>query len=193
LEYIEEKIEPIIRIFLALAQFLISIILEILEINMKIEKILFDFVLYVLIFSSQLSITTLIAYQSLIVSQQLENISKKFSQTSIQNIYRFICKTNAFIQDLDELFSLFISISLFFSIVISITFVYLLGIDPKKFLITCLALISETLIILITLCLSCDIIPKSFKKFCNELEKHVSENIKEFYNLDQLKYSSDKN
>jgi hypothetical protein len=29
------------------------------------------------------------------------------------------------------------------------------------------------------LCLSCDIIPKNFEKFCYKLEKHVSENSKE--------------
>jgi hypothetical protein len=194
LEYIEEKIEQRIGIFLALGQFLAFITLEIFirgihispkdEINIK--TFLFNFILYVIIFSSRLSITTLIAYQSLIVSQQLENISKNFSQTSIQNIYRFVCKKNSFTQDLDQLFSPFISISLFSSIVISIAFVSLLGINPKHFLIVSLALVSESLVILVALCLSCDIIPKSFKKFCNVLEKYVSENTKEFYSLNQM-------
>jgi hypothetical protein len=131
LEYIEWKNERRIGIFLASAQFLISITLEILieiiiciiftpknEINIK--ECLFDTFLYILIFSSQLSITTLIAYQSLIVSQQMESISKKFSQTSFQNIYQFICKTNALIHDLDELFSLFNSLNIFHTIIISI-------------------------------------------------------------------------
>jgi hypothetical protein len=198
LEYIEEKIERRIGIFLALSQFLISITLEILiEIcipginispkdEIKIKAFLFNFILYVIIFSSRLSIITLIAYQSLIVSQQLENISKKFSQTSIQNIYRFIGKMNTFTQDLDQLFSPFISISLFSSLFNSIAYASLLGIDPKNFLIVSLAFISESLIILVALCLSCDIIPKSLKKFCNELEKNVSENTNEFYNLYQI-------
>jgi hypothetical protein len=154
--------------------------------EIKIQTFLFNFILYVIIFSSRLSISTLIAYQSLIVSQQLENISKKFSQTSIQNIYRFVCKTNSFTRDLDQLFSPFISISLFSSVVISIAFVSLLGITPENFLIISLAFISESLIILIALCISCDIIPKNFEKFCYKLEKHVSENCKENHILVQM-------
>jgi hypothetical protein len=190
LEYIEERNERRIGIFIALAQFLISITLEILietiigifytpknEINIK--ECITDSVLYVLIFSSQLSITTLIAYQSLIVSQQLENISKIFLKTNILIIYQFINKTNALIHELDELVSHFNSITIFYTIIISIQCASILGIDPKKFLSFSLPFITESLILLITLCLSCDIIPKNFEKFCYKLEKHVSENSKE--------------
>jgi hypothetical protein len=62
----------------------------------------------------------------------------------------------------------------------------ILGIDPKKYLFLSLPLITESLILLITLCLSCDIIPKSFEKFCYKLEKYFSENAKEYHILDQM-------
>jgi hypothetical protein len=62
----------------------------------------------------------------------------------------------------------------------------ILGIDPKKYLFLSLPLIAESLILLTTLCLSCDIIPKSFEKFCYKLEKHISENAKEYYILGQM-------
>jgi hypothetical protein len=190
LEYIEEKNERGIGIFVALAQFLISITLEIsIEIiigifytsenEINIKECITDSVLYVLIFSSQLSITTLIAYQSLIVSQQLENISKNFLKTNILIIYQFINKTNILIQELNELVSHFNLITISYTVIISIECASILGIDAKKFLSFSLPFITESLILLITLCISCDIIPKNFEKFCYKLEKHVYENSKE--------------
>ncbi len=93
---------------------------------MEILKFILNFLFYTSIISCQLSTNALIAYQSLIVSHQLKNISHNFSQKNLQNIYHFVCKTNSFIKDLDQLFSSFISISIYSFAVISIAFMSIL-------------------------------------------------------------------
>jgi hypothetical protein len=192
LEYIEKRNERRIGLFIALTQFLTSIIFEFSAnfflYNPSVEtlKFILDFLFYTSIFSSQLSTIALIAYKSLIVSKQLKNISDNFSQTNLENIYHFVCKTNLFIKDLDELFSSFISISIFSFTVISIAMISILAIDAKNYLTLSFILISESLIIITTLCLSCDIIPKSFNKFCDLLEKYVTKNSSGYQLLDQM-------
>jgi hypothetical protein len=152
----------------------------------EILKFILNFLFYTSIISCQLSTNALIAYQSLTVSHQLKNISDNFSQTNLQNIYCFVCKTNSFIKDLDQLFSSLISISIFSFTVISIAFMSILGIDAKNYLTVSFVLIAESLIIITTLCLSCDIIPKSLNKFCDLLEKHVTKNPFGYQLLDQM-------
>jgi hypothetical protein len=51
------------------------------------------------------------------------------------------------------------------------------AIDPKKFSVISIASILESLTLLISTCLTCDIIPKSFKKSCDNLEESLSQNV----------------
>jgi len=51
----------------------------------------------------------------------------------------------------------------------------MLVIEPQKYLILSISSILESLSLLISTCLICNIIPKSFKKFCDKLEATVSE------------------
>jgi hypothetical protein len=53
----------------------------------------------------------------------------------------------------------------------------MLAIDTKKFSFISISSIVESLTLLISTCLVCDIIPKSFKKFCDKLEESLSEKV----------------
>jgi hypothetical protein len=53
----------------------------------------------------------------------------------------------------------------------------MLAIDPKNNLLPNITLILESLTLLISTCLTCDIIPKSFKKFCYKLKESLSQKV----------------
>ncbi len=187
LVYIEDKSEKKIGIFVALIQFLYSFITQLLnglffyDIIIKsfgpfsIKPFLHDLILFFLIFNSQTTIISLIAYQSYIVSKQLTNISNNFSHSNLQNIYQLICKTDKFIKKLDELISIFIFSTITINTTICISFLYMLAIDPKKFSLSSIASILESLTLLTSTCLICDIIPKNFKIFCDNLREFLSQ------------------
>jgi hypothetical protein len=61
----------------------------------------------------------------------------------------------------------------------------ILGIDAKNYYAS-FVLTAESLMCIITLCLSCDIIPQSFNKFCDLLEKNVTKNSSAYQLLDQM-------
>jgi hypothetical protein len=51
----------------------------------------------------------------------------------------------------------------------------MLAIDPKKFSLSSIASILESLTLLTSTCLICDIIPKNFKIFCDNLREFLSQ------------------
>ncbi len=185
LDYIDYRIEKKIGFIIALAQFLICFFIE-LFINFlfngfSIGSNSFDLknffrstFMYFLIFNSQSIIISLIAYQSHIVSKKLSIVSKDFLHSK-QNIHQIVCKINGFLNKLDELISLSVLIIISLNTTICISYLCMFAINPKKFSIISIASILESLTLLISTCLTCDIIPKDFKKFCNKFEESLSE------------------
>jgi hypothetical protein len=188
-EYIENRSEKKIGFFIALIQFLVVFSIQLficlfyynIAINsfrpLNIKAFLSNTILFALLFNSQTIIISLIAYQSYIVSTQLSNISNNFSQSNLQNIYQFICKTNSFIKKLDQLISIFIFAQITINTTICMSFLCTLAIDPKKYLVSGISSILESLTLLISTCLICDIIPKSFKKFYDNLQEFLSQKV----------------
>jgi hypothetical protein len=195
LEYIDHNIEEKIGLIIALTQFLICF-----SVQLFIGFLFFGFFIgsqsydlknffkstfmYFLIFNSESIIISLLAYQSHIVSERLKNISKDFSHSNLKNIHQIVCKINNFIKNLDKLFSLSVFIIISLNTSFCISYLCMFAIDPKKFTFVSIASIIESLTLLISTCLVCDIIPKSFKKFCDKLEESLSES---FFN-NQLDY-----
>jgi len=120
---------------------------------------------------------SLIAYQSHIVSKKLRNISKDFSHSNLQNIHQIVCKINNFIKKLDKLISLSIFIIISLNTTICVSYLCMFAIDPKKYSNISISSILESLTLLISTCLTCDIIPKNFKKFCDKLEESLSQKV----------------
>ncbi len=53
----------------------------------------------------------------------------------------------------------------------------MLAIDPKNNLLPNITSILESLTLLVSTCLTCDIIPKSFRKLCDKLEESLSHKV----------------
>jgi hypothetical protein len=187
LDYIDYRIEKKIGFIIALAQFLICFFIELFisffYYGFFIGSHSFDLkdffqitFIYFIIFNSQSIIISLIAYQSHIVSKKLSIISKDFLHSK-QSIHQIVCKTNSLIIKFDELISLSVLIIISLNTTICISYLCMFAIDPKKFTFVSIASIIESLTLLISTCLVCDIIPKSFKKFCDKLEESLSEKV----------------
>jgi hypothetical protein len=188
LDYIDYRIEKKIGFIIALTQFLICF-----SVQLFIGLLFFGFFIgsqsydlkiffkstfiYFLTFNSESIIISLIAYQSHIVSKKLKNISKDFSRLNLQNIHQIICKINNFIKKLDKLFSLSVLIIISLNTTICISYLCMFAIDPKKYTNISISSILESLTLLISTCLTCDIISKSFKKFCDKLEESLSQKV----------------
>lgn len=179
LEFTDNKSEKKIGIFTALTQlslsFSVQLSFDILFCattdRFDYKNFLIDLIRYFFIFNSQITIVSLILYQSHIVSKQLENILDNFSEINLQKIYGFILETKKFIIDIDHLTSQFILILLVLNLSITVSYLCLFAIDPKNYYIYSIGSIFDSLSILITICLSCSIIPNSLKKFCDKLEE----------------------
>jgi hypothetical protein len=187
LEYVDDKSEKKIGFNIAVKQFLFGFLLQILinllfhgyysieyKTRIDIKEFLKSLIHYFLIFNSQTTITAIIAYQSHIVSHQLNRILNSILCSDIQNVYRFVSETNDFIKKLDALISPLILISLFFSVNICIAFFCMFAIDPKNYLILSIGSIIVSLSLMISNCLTCDKIPKEFEKFFDKLENSVT-------------------
>ncbi len=185
LDYIDYRTEKKIGFIIALAQFLICFFIELfisfIFYGFPIRSYSFDLknffkstFIYYLIFNSQSIIISLIAYQSHIVSKKFSTISKDFLHSK-QNIHQIVCKINGFINKLDELTSLSILIIISLNTTICISYLCMFAINPKKFSIISIASILESLTLLISTCLTCNIIPKNFKKFCDKFEESICE------------------
>ncbi len=199
LEYIDDKSEKKIGFNIAVKQFLFGFLLQILinllfhgyysieyKTRIDIKRFLKTLIHYFLIFNSQTTIIAIIAYQSHIVSHQLNSILNSFLRSDIQNVYRFVSETNYFIKKLDALISPLILISLFFSVNICIAFFCMFAIDPKKYLILSIGSIIVSLSLLISNCLTCDKISKEFEKFFDKLEDSVTKSNVNSQLLNQL-------
>ncbi len=189
LEYIADKSEKKIILFIALIQFLVSfsihlfisllytdVFIKSLE-PFNIKVFAHNLILYFLLLNSQTTIIALIADQSYIVWNQLSHILNNFSHLKLENIYQFVCNTNSFMKKLDELISIFIFSQITINTTIYLSFLCMLAIDPKNNLLSNITSIIESLTLLISTCLTCDIIPKNFKKSCDNLEESLSQNV----------------
>ncbi len=189
LEFIADKSEKKIGLFVALIQFLVSFTIHLFfsllytDIFIKsfepfnIKVFVHNLILFFLLLNSQTTIIALIAYQSYTVSNQLSHILNNFSHLKLETIYQFVSKINVFIKKLDQLISIFILSQITINTTICLSFLCMLAIDTKKFSFISISSIVESLTLLISTCLVCDIIPKSFKKFCDKLEESLSEKV----------------
>jgi hypothetical protein len=183
---------------IAFVQFFVLFTLEtvsnILEFNSETEGFnILDFsihnILYVSFMINITSIISLIAYQSKIVSIQIDRIYANFSPKNLPEIYQFICKTNRFVKKFDSLISSVIFMNLFNSSIICIAYLCLIADDlnDKYFVnfhsITSLA---ENLFLIITLCYSCDIILTRIKKLTDEIQELFSRFHSSSNDLNQL-------
>jgi hypothetical protein len=189
LEFIADKSEKKIGLFIALIQFLVSFSIHLFisllyaDIFTKpfepsnIKVFVHNLILYFLSLNSQTTIIALIAYQSYNVSNQLSHILNNFSHLKLENIYQLVNKTNSFIKKLDELISIFIFSQITINTTICLSFLCMLAIDPKNNWLSNITSIIESLTLLISTCLTCDIISKSFKKLCDNLEESLSQKV----------------
>jgi hypothetical protein len=140
--------------------------------DFKLSKYLNHFILY---FSNMItisSIISLIAYQSKIISIQFDNICENLSSENLPEMYQFMCRTNRFVKKFDSLISTVIFMNIFNNCIISIVYLSLIAVNDDLLLnMLCL---TENLFLIITLCYSCDIIPKRIKKFTHEIQELLS-------------------
>jgi hypothetical protein len=139
-----------------------------------------NFLIFIQFFSLLInisSIISLIAYQSKIISLQLNQMSVNFLSTDLIEIYRFICKVNTFVKKFDSLISSKVFMLIFNSSVICIAYLCLLTVDFKNklFLVLCIISLLENILLLTALCYSCELIPKKIKIFCDKIEESMSE------------------
>ncbi len=117
------------------------------------------------------SIISLIAYQSKIISIQIDKISDNFSPKDLSVIYQFICRINSFVKKFDSLISSVIFMNIFNSIIICIVYLCLTAVEfNNKFPLYVINL-TVNLVLIIILCYSCDIIPKRIQNFSEDIQE----------------------
>jgi hypothetical protein len=120
------------------------------------------------------SIISLIAYESKIISKQIDNFSASFSLKSLPQVYRFICKTNKFVKKFDSLISFVIFINIFNSSIICVAYLCLIAVQFNNNVLLSIISLTENSLLIMILCYSCDIIPKRINHFLEEIQELLS-------------------
>jgi hypothetical protein len=180
-KFIDSESERKIGFRIVLIQFVLCLTSEtalvVLEIiysakDFKLSKFLKQFILY---FSNMItisSIISLIAYESKVISIKFDNICENLSSENLPEMYLFMCRTNRFVKKFNSLISIVIFMNIFNNCILSIVYLSLIAVNDHLFL-NIIAL-TENLFLIITLCYSCDIIPKRIKKFTHEIQELLS-------------------
>ena len=141
----------------------------------SIIRIIRDIICYFLAYNSHLTIISLIAYKSYIVSNELKNFKINIkSKKNIELMFEFIQNTQKSVKSFDKIINNCIFVTL---IITSLNCLSLstIVINPIKFLYIALGTLLESLSVLWMLCYVCDIIPKSFREFIYRLNDQFLE------------------
>jgi len=194
---IDSKSERSIGLNIVFIQFILIFVPEITFMFLKLtvleEKVLIfrNLIIFIQFFSLLInvsSIIALIAYQSKIISLQLNQMSVNFLSTDLIEIYRFIWRVNTFVKKFDSLISSKVFMLILNSSVICIAYLCLLTVHFKNklFLVLCIISLSENILLLTALCYSCELIPKRIKIFCDKIEESMSEYVSIYTSLNDL-------
>jgi len=190
--YIDEKIEIRNGLIIAFTQFGLVFTLElifflvlklIIRVDITLINHLMYFFQYFLFLVNISSVSALIAYQSRIICLQMDKISENLTPRCLPEIYQFICKVNTFDKNFDSLVSSKLLMIIFTSSIISISCLCVISI--RKFFYQILSL-TENILLLLSLCYICDIIPKKVKVFCDQIEDLMSEYVSNDSSINDL-------
>jgi hypothetical protein len=121
------------------------------------------------------SIIALIAYQSKIISLQIDKLSVNFLPKDLPQIYQFICKVKTFVKSFDSLISSVIFMLIFNISIICTAFLCLITIKFYKNPIWDIISLSENVLLLTTLFYSCDMIARRIKELSDKIEELTSQ------------------
>ncbi len=138
------------------------------------SKFFIHLILYFSVTINISSIISLIAYQSKIISKQIDSFNASFSSKSLPEIYQFICKINEFVKKFDSFISAVIFINIFNSSIICIAYLCLIAVEFNENLLLSIISLTENSLLIIILCYSCDIIPKRINNFLDEIQELLS-------------------
>jgi hypothetical protein len=174
--YIDSRSERRIGLSILFIQFILFLALELIMIILHLIYSIETFNIFVnLVYFSIMinisSIIALIAYQSKIISIQIDKISKNFSPKDLSKLYQFICKVKNFVKNFDSLISNVIFMLIFNSSVSCIAYLSLTAVESNKNSIRYIVCMSENILLLTTLCYSCDMVPKKIKEFSDKIEE----------------------
>ena len=180
LSQIERKTERKIGIIITLTVFLTTFsyqwILTYLYyksglIDPTVDYLLVAPMLYFLLFNTHIIIISLIAYQSCVIHFQLKTISDNIPKHKLNYLYKFSLKLSKHIRNFDKLISIYTLTALAINSLICISFVCKLCLDQSRSL-GGIATLIESTGTLFGLCLVCDIIPNSYREFCDKLSDY---------------------
>ena len=131
--------------------------------------------LFFTLFNIELTIISLIAYQSLIVRKKLKEISHNFSvHMNLKNTYLFISRLNDSIRRTDDLICVYNVLVLANASISCISFTCMLAVDTSRKGIDVSALL-ESFSVLLFFCLVSDIIPETYRQFMHKLNHTFTE------------------
>ena len=181
---ISTKDEKRIGLFIALIQFCYACAFNLFHFvtHYEFDKVQISIALHIqftssffLLFNTQLTILSLIAYQSSIVSRKLAEMSKCLTiNTNLKTSYLFISHLSHTIKRTDSLISVYNAIALAFNTLNCISFLCVIAVDIESIGIFVSALL-ESLSVLMILCLVSDMIPRTYSEFVFNLNKTFTE------------------
>jgi hypothetical protein len=190
--FTESKSERRIGLCILFIQFIFFLTVEMIYVIMDlIFKKTFDIISHLFFFSLMVNISSniaLISYQSRIISLQIDEFFANFSLNKLPEIYRFMCKVNNFVKKFDSLISSSSFMLITNSCVICISHLCLLMIKSEEKFSFFAHIMSflENILLLFTLCFSCNIIPKRFGILCDKIEESMSEYVTNYSSLYDL-------
>ena len=180
-DYINLKTERRIGLTLVVVQFLYAFSSELFVYLMQninrsknpfknITKLIRDVFRYSLLFNTQLTVLSLIAYKSLIFSNEFKCFTKNNCKSRIdfKQIYTFVTNIHKSIKAFDKLINGYIFITIIIQTASCLS-MSTLAKNPSKYLVLGSAALLESMAFLMALCLICDRVSKSYVEFLDKL------------------------
>ena len=142
--------------------------------NMGFKDIIFQTLLNFFVINAMTSIMALTAFKCLTVKQQLKRVFQMNVSNDLEIVYKYVHKIHISIKDFDNYISIYLFVSLFANLMISVSSICHLALNPNLRFIQTLLTIMFGLSQIFILCLICNVIPKSLRKLIDRIEENIS-------------------